>query len=420
MLGKRSQKGKPVNLLHILKYTYPKFYTNNTARKLTIFCLLVFSGLCGMHAQQEEKLEELLQKKLDSLCREEGFPGGTFGLVLADGSQIGLACGFSEPGTPMRPEHRMLAGSIGKTYVMAVAMQLLAEGSLDLDQPVAHYLGHLPWYHRLPNADSISIRMLLNHTSGLPRYVFHPQIWETALQHPTKVWTPEERLQHLFDQAPVHAPGKGWSYSDTGYILLGMVIEQITGNTYYREVKKRILKPLGLRHTSPSNKRRLKGLAQGYSGASQDIALPAQMVQHGKYRLNPQLEWTGGGMISTATDLARWAKLLHQGQAFPSHLLPAVQQAVDLQSGQPAQTGYGFANQIHQSPYGLIHGHAGIMPGYLSAMQYVPAYQFGIALQINADVFSGKLKAGRSVGQFLAELRQVVVHYLEQAENNSQ
>ena len=160
----------------------------------------------------------------------------------------------------------MLAGSVGKTYAAAVALQLVKEGKINLDDKVEKYLGQEKWFSRLPNASQITVRQLMNHTSGLVRYEFKEQFTKDLSANPDKVWKPEELLAYLFDEKAAFEAGKGWDYSDTNYIVLGMIIERVTGKKYYSEAQNRILKPLKLKTNfsagQPRNQRinsRLRG-----------------------------------------------------------------------------------------------------------------------------------------------------------------
>ncbi len=123
------------------------------------------------------ELKQALQLKLDEWHKAGSFPGATLGVVLANGESFGLAVGFSdrELKTPMKPRDRMLAGSVGKTFAAATALQLVNEGKIGLDDRVEKYLGREPWFSRLPNAKDITVRQLMNHTSGLVRYEFKEQ-----------------------------------------------------------------------------------------------------------------------------------------------------------------------------------------------------------------------------------------------------
>src|SRR5687768_13224714 len=117
----------------------------------------------------ENALRQNLQTKLDEWHKAGKFPGATLGVCPADGKCFSLATGFSdlESKTPMRPTDIMAAGSVGKTYAAAVALQLVKEGKINLDDKVEKYLGKEAWFSRLPNAKDITVRQLMNHTSGL-------------------------------------------------------------------------------------------------------------------------------------------------------------------------------------------------------------------------------------------------------------
>jgi len=206
-----------------------------------------------------------LQSALDSARAAGHWPGVTFGVVLADGRAVAFASGLSDTvrHRAMQPSDRLLQGSVGKTYVAAVALQLVHEGKLGLDDKVSKYLGSEPWFARLPNAGDITVRQLMTHTSGLVRYEFQPAATAALRESPYKEWTPEERLAYILDTKPPFAAGQGWEYSDTNYIVLGMIIERITGRPYYAEMRRRVLEPLALRNTIPSDRRELPGVANG-------------------------------------------------------------------------------------------------------------------------------------------------------------
>jgi D-alanyl-D-alanine carboxypeptidase len=147
-------------------------------------------------------LKKELQAKLDEWHKAGKFPGATLGVALANGESFGLAVGYSDRDarTPMKPNDRMLAGSVGKTFAAATALQLVKEGKIALDDKIEKYLGKEVWFPRLPNAKDVTIRQLMSHTSGLVRYEFKDEFTKYLTEHPMKVWTPEERLAYLFDE----------------------------------------------------------------------------------------------------------------------------------------------------------------------------------------------------------------------------
>ncbi|MGI8883495.1 MAG: serine hydrolase domain-containing protein [Pyrinomonadaceae bacterium] len=285
-----------------------------------IFLSLIIVGLITNTAAQKSEsdisaIKQKLQTQIDDWHTNGKFAGATLGVCLTDRNCFGLATGFSdlENKRKMKPSDLMLAGSVGKTYALAVALQLVNEKIINLDDKIEKYLGAEKWFSRLPNARQITVRQLINHTSGLIRYEFKEQFTKDLTTNPDKVWRPEELLAYLFDEKAPFEAGKGWDYSDTNYIVLGMIIEKVTGKKYYDVVKKRVLKPLKLQKTFPQDRRELKGLIQGYAGADNPFVGKDLVLENGKFIINPQFEWTGGGMVSNSEDLARWAKLMYEG-----------------------------------------------------------------------------------------------------------
>ncbi|HET9423727.1 MAG TPA: serine hydrolase domain-containing protein [Gemmatimonadaceae bacterium] len=328
-------------------------------------------------------LRDTLQRKLDSLRAAHRIPGLTLGVALPDGSAFALASGQSDTARriPMRPADRMLQGSVGKTYVSALAMQLVHEGKLRLDDKVSVYLGREPWFNRLPNAADITVRQLMNHTSGLVRYEFNPKFTADLRANPLREWTHEEQLSYLFDTKAAFEAGQGWDYSDTNYIVLGMIIERLTGSTYYAEVRRRVLEPLGLRNTIPSDRIDLPGVVNGYAGPKNELGGYDASIVDGKFAVNPKFEWTGGGMASTADDLARWAWLLYQGKAFDASMLPVMLAGVPARLGRNVTYGLGVMNR--PTPFGEAPGHSGFFPGYATEVLFYPALKAAVAIQAN-------------------------------------
>ena len=340
--------------------------------------------------QNKSALQQQLQSKFAELHKAGTFPGGTAGIVLADGSTIALAVGVSDKtaGTPMKPTDRLLLGSVGKTYVSAVALQMIHEKKFSLDDTLDKFFGKEPWFPRLANASTITVRHLMTHTSGIVRYEFNPQFTKDLSANPDKVWTGEDRLAYLFDAKPPFAPGEGGQYSDTNYIVLGMIIERVGGIPYYEQLKKRILEPHKLRDTVPADSRRVPGLVQGYAGAQNPFGGTDEMIKDGKFAVNPQFEWTGGGLAVTALDLAKWGKILYEGKAFPQEMLAQMLDAVPAR-GLGAEAKYGLGVIIRPSPLGITYGHSGFMPGYQTELVYFPDSKITVAVQVNTSTGRG-------------------------------
>jgi D-alanyl-D-alanine carboxypeptidase len=244
----------------------------------------------------------------------------------------------------------------------------------------------------------------MNHTSGLVRYEFKKEFTDFLTANPYKVWTPEERLAYLFGEKAPFEAGKGWDYSDTNYIVLGMIIERVTGKRFYDEARRRVVNPLGLSDTIAQEGPVMKGVVQGYAGEANPFGGKDAMIENGKFIVNPQLEWTGGGWASTSVDLARWAKMYFEGKAFPASLLPQVLDGVSTPMlGRDAK--YGLCAIIRNTPAGVTYGHSGFFPGYMTEMMYFPETKIAVAVQVNTSVPKA---IGKPLGRVVSEIAQVV------------
>lgn len=356
---------------------------------LLIICLLATNafGQQSVAAPDKTALKQQLQLKLDEWHKAGKFPGATMGVVLANGESFSLAVGYSdrEAKTPMKPTDRMLAGSVGKTFAAATALQLVKEGKINLDEKVEKYLGGEPWFSRLPNAKDITVRQLMNHTSGLVRYEFKETFTRDLTANPEKRWQPAELIAYLLDEKAPFAAGQGWDYSDTNYIVLGMIIEKVTRKKFYDEANRRLIKRLKLTNTIPQDGLKLAGVIQGYAGPNNPFGGKDEMIHDGKFIINPQFEWTGGGYASTAEDLARWAKMIYEGRGFAADLLPQVLEGVAAPM-LGRETRYGLGVIIRKTAAGTSYGHSGFFPGYMTDMMYFPDQKIAIAVQVNTSV----------------------------------
>jgi D-alanyl-D-alanine carboxypeptidase len=331
----------------------------------------------------------MIRGELIELQSSYGFPGMTFAYILPDGTASSGAIGWAdkEKKRKMTSQNRMLAASIGKSFVSAVILQLAHEHRITLDDSLEKWLGDRPWFLRLPNHSKITLRHLLTHTSGLPDHV-HMTAFLNAYakrwQKPNSPFNHEELVGFVLDQPPLFESGKGWMYTDTGYILLGLVIESVTHHSYEYELDKRFLQPLHLKDTSPSDRPDLDRLAAGYTMPNNPFGLPIKtLAETNVMAWNPAFEWTGGGLVSTSLDLARWVKLLCEGHAMKGEYVHTLFQRVSAGSG--LYYGAGITVTENDS-FGLIYGHWGVIPGYVSSMRYFSKCGVACAFQINTDI----------------------------------
>jgi D-alanyl-D-alanine carboxypeptidase len=335
------------------------------------------------------RLPHRFQAELGTLVARFDLPGATAAYVLPDGTIGTAAAGLADTATatPMTPDSRMLAASVGKTFVAAVVVALAHDGLLDLDDRLADHLGDQPWFGRLPNATSITLRQLLRHQAGLPDHVHDPafhRAWQDRRLAGDAPFAPAELVAFVLDREPLFAAGEGWSYSDTGYILLGMAIEAVTGRSYEQTVTRRFLEPLALDATTPSDRPDLPGLASGYLAPDNPFGLPPVTTRaDGVMAWHPGVEWTGGGLVSTSRDLAAWAHALFGGRALPGA------DTTTLTDGVTAGDGVSYGLGVAIRPAGALGrswGHGGWIPGHVTSLRHYPDHGVTVAFQINTDV----------------------------------
>lgn len=337
-------------------------------------------------------LEATLEATLEAFRARHGFPGATAAIVLPDGTLATAATGLAdvESGRKMTPDTPMLAASIGKSFVAATALALEADGVFAREDLVAAHLGDRDWFARLPNHDAMTVGDLMRHTAGLPDHV-HMEAFAAEMAarvaDGADALPPEGAIAFVLDAEPLFPAGTGWSYSDTGYLLLGLVIEEATGRPYYDLVAERLLDPLGLDATARSDRRDIPGLAVGYTVPDNPFGMPTRtMDEAGRLVWDPAMEWTGGGLVSTAPDLARWGHLLFGGAATPA---PYLDRLLDGVAVSPDASGirYGAGVAIYDdTPRGAVWGHGGWIPGYVSSLRHYAGAGVTVAFQINTDV----------------------------------
>ncbi|WP_116202936.1 serine hydrolase domain-containing protein [Amycolatopsis circi] len=250
---------------------------------------------------------------------------------------------------PVSPTGRFRIGSATKMFTSTVVLQLVAEHRLQLDAPVEQYLPGL-----LPHGKEITVRMLLQHTSGLYDYTQSlplngPELEKIRYQH----YSPESMVAISTARPPDFPPGSKHSYSNTNFIVLGMLIERTTGHAWGAEAAQRILRPLGLRHTSvPGDRTGIPGPhAHGYqemNGKLVDVT-----------DLNPSMAWSAGEIISTTADLDKFVRALATGRLVPPDLL------AQMTEPRSATEEYGLGLRTPTTACGTrVFGHTGGIPGF--------------------------------------------------------
>ncbi len=342
-------------------------------------------------AQGDTRLATRLADTLEAFRGRYGFPGATAAIAQPDGTVTTAAAGLAdvEAGRDMTPGTRMLAASIGKTFVGALVLALESEGRLARGERLADHLGDRPWFGDLPNARTITIGHLLRHRSGLPDHPHLPEFQAAAaarIAAGAPAYSPEDLLGFVTGADALFDAGTGWAYSDTGYILLGLVIEEVTGRPYYDGLRERILGPLDLDRTIPSDGPEIPGIAVGYTVPDNPFGLPVRTADaDGRLLWDPGVEWTGGGLASTSRDLALWGHLLFGGRAMAP---PYLDRLLDGGPVAPDAPGilYGAGVAIYaDTPRGAVYGHGGWIPGYVSSLRHYAEHGVTVSFQINTD-----------------------------------
>lgn len=287
---------------------------------------------------------------------EHGIPGIIVGIWEPGRKPWVQATGKAEveTDTDIRSADKVRIASITKTFVATVILQLVDEGRLSLDDKLDQFVPVVP------NSDDITIRELCNMSSGVYNITDDPGFMHDYFNEPLKKWTPQEIIDIVIAHEPAFPPGAEGKYCDTNYILLGMIIEQVTGKTVEEEIQTRIIEPLGLTNTSFPTKPAMTG---EYSHGYMDDHEPGELKD--ATLIDPSCCWAAGAMISNLYDLRIWAKALAEGD-----LLSETTQQERLNwisIGGHAQYGLGILNLN-----GLI-GHNGTILGYNSVMFYIPS-----------------------------------------------
>jgi D-alanyl-D-alanine carboxypeptidase len=326
-----------------------------------------------------EALGKILQAELNSFHDNNPFPGATAAIYSPsfENGPISVAAGLAdlEAGTPMRPQNRLLVGSVGKTFFAAAALQLAEQGVLDLDAPIATYLGG----KTLPHSDLVTARHLLSHRSGYPEY--DGSFMQSLIENPLaeRSWSdwsgPVRRSQNLGE------PGRDFAYSDVNYVILAAVIEGAAGESPYRLIERLFLLPLSLEDTVAADRPEIPGLIPGYESDS-GLFGRDKLMPDGRLIYNPQFESGGGGYASTSGDLARWISALRNHTALSESSWSTMSTPREVSD---EGHDYGLGMHIDQTSEGLAYGHSGYIPGYLSWVRWYEDRGLAVAAQVNAS-----------------------------------
>jgi D-alanyl-D-alanine carboxypeptidase len=299
-----------------------------------------------------------LDDHLDAVLRA-GVPGAV-AVAAGPGLSWQQAVGVADTasGARLTTDHRFRISSVTKLFVAAVVLQLVGEGALALNDEAG------------PIAGNVTVRQLLNHSSGLPHAAELAELFEPYRKDRAHRWesTPRDVLAMVESRPRLFPPGEGWFYSGSNYVVLGLIVEETTGSTLREELGRRIIAPLGLGGTDlPEAVPTPPGLARGYLPADNPVLPDPGPDPIDVTDIEP-FGWGGSGMVSTAGDLARFLRVLLGGELLPSALRAEMLSTVV--SDWEESDGYGLGIEEvtslgeAESPCGSAWGHLGFSTGY--------------------------------------------------------
>jgi CubicO group peptidase (beta-lactamase class C family) len=306
---------------------------------------------------------------LGNLAREGAFRGS---VLVAQGDAVLLAEGYGpadvENGLPNTPQTRFRIGSVTKQFTAMAALILHARGQIDLDDPVCYYIPGCPVHW-----SEITIHQLLTHQSGLP------DSWEFYADNnePGVSYEPEE-IVGWFKDAPLDfVPGARFSYSNTGYLLLGLLVKEVSGQSYERFLRQEIFEPLAMADTGYAHDD--AGLAVGYRTG--DLEAPF---------VNASLAYAAGGLYSTVQDLYRWDRSFYTEALLPQELLEATFTSfvsTPYFAYAPAydSVGYGYGWFVGQRLGRRVAGHGGSYDGFRALIERYPDDEISIIVLSNLE-----------------------------------
>ncbi|MEL7039727.1 MAG: serine hydrolase domain-containing protein [Cyanobacteria bacterium J06592_8] len=338
--------------------------------------------------QLPDRVITALDEALDNNLPPE-VPGAAVTIIAPEGEWFG-ATGVSDlaENTPLQPDDRFEAGSITKTFVATTLLQLTEEDQLSLDDTITDWLPTTVT-DLVPNASEITIEQLLNHTSGIADYL--DILAAEATLNPAlfvQQWEGEQLVGFIDGVEPFFDPGEGWQYSNTNYILAGLVVESVTGNSYGQEIRDRILDPLELDNTFVFGEEEIPGgYIKGYWDFNGDGALDDLSITN--------LTWAGsaGSIISNTEDLADFFDgLLVDGELLEPETLDEMLDTIPVES--PNYDSYGLGIGTLESRNRFWYAHRGQTLGFRSNLWYSPL----------EDITYVELINGRSSSNLVSDL----------------
>jgi D-alanyl-D-alanine carboxypeptidase len=337
-------------------------------RRLATFVALSGLGLLGglvaptgALAAHTGRSTDVVQQRLDALVRDEGFPAALASVTGRDGHVRNYTAGVGNLKTRARVQvdGQIRIGSNTKVFTAVTVLQLAGEGKIDLDKPIETYLPNLLRGDGI-DGRHITVRQILQHTSGLPNYT-NVLFKDGLLPHQHTYVEPRELLDMALSQKADFPPGAKWEYSNTNYIVAGLLVEKVTGRPLGEEITNRVIRRIGLRHTyfpTVGDQKIREPHPHGYAHDAPKAPLTDVT------EMDPSSGWAAGEIISTPSDINRFFSALLADRLLAPAQLKEMQTTVPAPAlGKGVQYGLGLSS-TPLSCGGLAWGHGGDFPGY--------------------------------------------------------
>jgi D-alanyl-D-alanine carboxypeptidase len=332
-----------------------------------------------------------LQRLLDEAVSDQNIPGAVMYISTPKGKWVKTS-GISnvENKTRIKPTDGFSIASMSKTFVSVVVLKLAEAGKINLDEAIATYLPTKVSPH-IVNSDKITVRQLLNHTSGVVEYDTTEEFKEaTAKRSRSQPWTAGEAVEYMYDAQPQADPGERFIYTDSNYILLELIVENITKGTLAQATRNLVLKPLGLKNTfTELREPSLGNVATGYGDRNKD----GKVVSYAE--VNDGNGLGDGALVSNAEDLAKFAQAL-----FAKKTLLSAKMTKEMLTFKRNNVSYSYGLGVERlpTPYGNSYGHTGTAYGFVTLMAYLPSKQTTIVLLLNNQDSDAKKLANKAIG----------------------
>ena len=339
----------------------------------------------GATPASDDELARYAAQVLETAYPDANAPGAA--VLVARGGEVVFrdARGMAsvELGVPLSADHVFRLGSITKQIAAAGVLKLVEEGKVSLDDPLSRYL---PEY---PGGDAVSVRRLLDHTSGIRSYTSIPGVMDGPIQRDLST---AELIDSFKDEQPDFAPGEEWSYNNSGYVLVGAVIEEAGGQPWHAYLEQVLFEPLGMADTGYGNQAQalIPGHVAGYTGGS-DGPVRARY-------LSMTQPHAAGALVSTVDDMLRWNRGLHEDGL----LQPSSHAAMVELAGKAGESNYGFGIMVGELRGQTLYQHGGGIFGFSTHLMYLPDSELTVVVLQNTDSGTPGFRPGETARRLAA------------------